>query len=206
MKCCGLNELLFWWSVSLLLHEGPRRIGMNWVVFILPSLINKLQKKKPNWSTERATWKKEVKAQISKSLDQRLTVTYSDLVSVVLNPQHDPSRDQLSSSLCVNHREVALHECTSHWNAGCRLYWVINPICCLEWMFSWYKQGALDDNILHKSNKHHACVHVASCDICSEPSVLSAQWSCEFNLSGSINLSLQLAAVIVRYLSSLRQI
>lgn len=32
-------------------------------------------------------------------------------------------------------------------------------------------------------------VCVPSCDICSELSLLSAQWSCEFNLSGTINLS-----------------
>ncbi len=34
-----------------------------------------------------------------------------------------------------------------------------------------------------------SCVYVGSCDIWSELSLLSAQWSCEFNLSGTINLS-----------------
>lgn len=33
------------------------------------------------------------------------------------------------------------------------------------------------------------CVCVVSCDICIELPLLSAQWSCEFNLSTAINLS-----------------
>lgn len=57
----------------------------------------------------------------------------------------------------------------------------------LKWMFARYEQSALDDNTHRKSDA--VCVRVLSCDISSQLSLLSAQWSCEFNLSGTINLS-----------------
>lgn len=56
-------------------------------------------------------------------------------------------------------------------------------------MFCWWRQNALGNNIIHKSSTRRVCVCVVSCDICIELPLLSAQWSCEFNLSAAINLS-----------------
>lgn len=118
--------------------------------------------------------------------------SYSDLIP--FHPRYrcfsDCTSELSSSPLYVKYRDAAPLECASYGNAGFILCTVTDIIYIWDGC-SCGRSKTLGMIISTISQTHTArlCVCVVSCDICIELSLLSAQWSCEFNLSGTINLS-----------------